>query len=64
MNEINLNLETRTIESKVVRLPVKVPKNIPENFRVPRKVKKKLKRKLGVFGYSYWWNRMIKSWEI
>ncbi len=59
MNEINLKLETRTIESKIIRLPVKVPKQIPENFRVPRKVKKKLKKKIGEYGYFYWWDYMI-----
>ncbi len=56
MKNIDLRMESVTVESKVRKLPVKIPKEMSENFRLPRKVKKRMKSRLGKNAYIYWWN--------
>lgn len=62
--EINLNLEIKTIESKVRPLraswkPVYTNKEL--YGRLPRKLKKKIKKRLGEQGFQDWWNVIFYS---
>jgi hypothetical protein len=57
--EIDLKLETKTIETKTMALPTR------KQFikKVPRKLKKKLKKIYGGQGYLDWLNCPIR-WEM